>query len=748
MLKVHAPPPHGTRFPPGAVRAGAGAPSWTPGRAQRRVLCLALSLLLAACDGGGREPWNNPYPADEASSNILYTTFRERPKHLDPVSSYSENEALITGQVYEPLVQYHFLERPYRLVPLTATAVPTPRYFDADGRALSDASDDARIARVVYRITIRPGIRFQPHPAFARAADGAFLYHGAGATRVRRARTPAEFPVQSTRELKAADYVYQIKRLAHPRLHSPIASLMSKYIVGLEALAARLKAEVPAGEFIDLRTYDLEGARAIDDYTLEITLSARYPQFVYWLAMSFFAPVPWEAERFYAESGMRERNLTLDWYPVGTGPYLLRENNPNRRMVLARNPNFHGESYPTRGEEIDAQTGMLADAGKPLPFLDEIHFMLEKEQISEWSKFLQGWYDATAIAADGFDQAIRFTPDGRPELTPEMRTMELGLTVATQPSIVYLGFNMLDPVVGGYGPRARALRQALSIAIDIEEMISIFANGRGVPAQGPIPPGIFGYREGRDGMNPVVYEWRDGRAVRKPLARAQALMEEAGYPGGRDPNTGKPLILYFDAPAADPNAKALFTWYRKQFAKLGIQLVVRMTDYNRFQDKVRTGAAQIFGWGWNADYPDPENFLFLLYGPNGKVAHHGENASNYSDPDFDRDYLHMRNLPNGPARQAAIDRMIARVRRDAPWVWGTHPQAYSLYHAWYGNGKVNVMARNTLKYRRLDPVRRAAARRAWNRPVLAPLGVAASGIVLLAVFSWRAQRKRSRRPAL
>ena len=88
---------------------------------------VVLGVLLAACDGAWRHPWNSPYRASEARSNILYTTFQERPKHLDPVSSYSENEAMITIQVYEPLVQYHFLRRPYTLIPLTATAVPAAR---------------------------------------------------------------------------------------------------------------------------------------------------------------------------------------------------------------------------------------------------------------------------------------------------------------------------------------------------------------------------------------------------------------------------------------------------------------------------------------------------------------------------------------------------------------------------------------------------------------------------------------------
>ncbi|MES9963019.1 MAG: ABC transporter substrate-binding protein, partial [Candidatus Sedimenticola sp. 20ELBAFRAG] len=125
---------------------------------------------------------------------------------------------------------------------------------------------------------------------------------------------------------------------------------------------------------------------------------------------------------------------------------------------------------------------------------------------------------------------------------------------------------------------------------------------------------------------PYVYEMSNGKSRRKSLDKARELMVKAGYPNGKDKQSGKPLILYYDTTASGPDDKARLNWFRKQFAKLGIQLVIRATDYNRFREKMRKGTAQIFMWGWNADYPDPENFLFLLYGPNGKLEHGGENA--------------------------------------------------------------------------------------------------------------------------
>ena len=126
------------------------------------------------------------------------------------------------------------------------------------------------------------------------------------------------------------------------------------------------------------------------------------------------------------------------------------------------------------------------------------------------------------------------------------------------------------------------------------------------------------------------------------------MLAQAGYPGGIDPKTNLPLLLHYDvATSSSPDDKARFHWLRKQFAKIGIALDIRSTLYNRFREKVRTGKAQIFSWGWMADYPDPENFLFLLYGPNGKVKNGGENAANYSNETVDELYEQIKNLPNG-----------------------------------------------------------------------------------------------------
>jgi ABC-type transport system substrate-binding protein len=716
----------------------------------RRLFSLLFLLVLASC---GKMPWNDPYPVSERGQNIRYAAFSERPKHLDPARSYSSNEVEFIGQVYEPPLQYHYLKRPYELIPATATEVPKPRYLDAAGKALPPDAPTERIAYSVYEIHIQRGIRYQPHPALARDGQGRLVYHDLKPEQLDRIKTLADFKQTGSRELTADDYVYQIKRLAHPKLNSPIFGLMSEYIVGLKeygATLAKAQKELKSNGndvYLDLNQYPLAGAETVDRYTYRVKLKGKYPQFVYWLAMPFFAPVPWEAEKFYAQPGMKEKNLVLDWFPIGTGPYMLTVNNPNKLMVLARNPNFHGERYPSAGEADDRERGLLQDTGQPLPFIDKAIFSLEKEDIPYWNKFLQGFYDSSGISSDTFDQAIRIGATGDAALTEDLKEKDIKLVTTVMATISYMGFNMQDPLVGGLSERARKLRQAISIAVDYEERISIFSNGRGIPAQGPIPPGIFGYKDGEVGINRYMYDWVNGRAQRKPIEEAKRLLAEAGYPNGRDAQTGKPLVLNFDTAAVGPDQKSRLEWLAKQFKKLDIELVIRATDYNRFQDKMLKGTAQIFEWGWNADYPDPENFLFLLHGPNKKVGTNGENAANYDNPEFNRLFEQMKNMDNGPARQKLIDEMVEIARRDAPWVWGYYPKAFGLYHGWFFNAKPNLMANNGLKYLRVDPALREQKQKEWNQPLLWPVWVLLLAMLALLVpAGWNYWRREHRAP--
>lgn len=614
------------------------------------------------------------------------------------------------AQVYEPPLQYHYLKRPYVLEPLTASQLPEVRYYDSQGKPLpSDAKEDL-IDRSEYLIRIKPGILYQPHPAFAKNDQGEYRYLNLSIKEASHYRVFADFKEVGTRELIAEDYVYQIKRLADPAVSSPIFGLMSRYIIGLQTLRDTLKQNKLISNETDLRNYQLQGVELVDRYTYKIILKGKYPQFRFWLAMAFFAPMPWEAVQFYAQPGFMAHNISLDWYPVGTGPYMLVENNPNRRMVLLRNPNYHFDTYPNEGSESDEEKGLLVDRGKQLPFVDKAIFSLEREQIPYWNKFLQGYYDLSGISPDNFTSAISFSPEGNARLTENLQKKGIRLRTAISNDMWYWGFNMLDETVGGNSERARKLRQAIRMAFDIEEYIHIFTNGRGIPARGPLPPEVFGFE-----VQPPLKA--------KNLIDAKKLLQEAGYT--------KDITLYMDSiMGGDPDEITLFAWMKDQFAKLNIQLIIRGSDYNRFQDKLKQGTTQIFFFGWSSDYPDPENFLFLLYGPNGSAQFGGENTVNYSNPEFDKLFEKMRVMPDGAERLSLIRRMIEILHRDSPWIFGFSTKSFILSQEWMRIGKQSNLINNTLKYAKVNPVLRAKDRSEWNKPLLWPLW----GLIILALM--------------
>ena len=404
-----------------------------------------------------------------------------------------------------------------------------------NGRRLPDTADAKQVAYSDYVIRIRPGILYQPHPALARDA------HGQAASTTISSRGDldgihaiGDFKQTGTRELVAADYVHQIKRLAHPRLHSPIMQLMGEYIVGLKELAA----EAGQGATRRLpqerlsRSHALRAGRRARSWTAIPTAcgcSGKYPQFVYWLAMPFFAPMPPEADRFYAQPGMAEKNISLDWYPVGTGPYMLTVNNPNRQMVLERNPNYQGEAYPAEGEPGDAEAGLLEDAGKPLPFIDKVVFSLEKEQIPYWNKFLQGYYDASGISSDTFDQAVQFTGQGDVTLSEDMQ--ERGI----QPADVGRDQRLLPGLqharsawwAATASARASCGRRSRSPSTRKNSSRSS-ATAAASPRRARSRRASSATARARTGINPYVYDWVDG----EPRAQADRVREEAARRGG------------------------------------------------------------------------------------------------------------------------------------------------------------------------------------------------------------------------
>jgi oligopeptide transport system substrate-binding protein len=492
----------------------------------RALSCHVPLLSLAILLGGCGEVWNNPYPSQDGGGNILYSAFTERPKHLDPVQSYSEDEAEFNSQIYEPPLQYHYLKRPYELVPLTAEAVPRPRYVDAAGRAV--AAESPKVAFSGYEIRIRPGILYQPHPAFARDGDGKLRYHDLARQDLQGVHSLRDFPHSGTRELTAEDYVYQIKRLAHPRLHSPVFGLMSEYIVGLKEFAERLKqadAALAAGgrrnAWLDLSQFPLEGVQAVDRYTYRIRIRGRYPQFAYWLAMNFFAPVPRRGRPLLrpARHGREEpdarlvsgrhrplhadREQSQRAHGAGAQPEL-----PRRALSLpgrARTDAGRG-CWPTAASAaVHRQGGLLARARE--------HSLLEQVPagLLRCLRDFLGQLRPGGAPRRRRRRAVdrRDARQGHPPADQVVRRRS-----STWASTCSIRWSAAWP------NSRRKLRQALSIAIDQEEFISIFMNGRGIPATSPLPPGIFGFiSKGPGGHQSGGLRLGRTAPQRKPLAR-------------------------------------------------------------------------------------------------------------------------------------------------------------------------------------------------------------------------------------
>ncbi|MBW1687726.1 MAG: hypothetical protein JRS35_22040 [Deltaproteobacteria bacterium] len=257
------------------------------------------------------------------------------------------------------------------------------------------------------------------------------------------------------------------------------------------------------------------------------------------------------------------------------------------------------------------------------------------------------------------------------------------------------------------------------MAVDVREFTRIFNNGRGISAQSPIPPGIFGYEAG----------YRN--AYRQPdLERAKQLLVEAGYPGGIDPATGKPLQLSFDLGDTSTRGRLRFRFFVDAWSRLGLDVEIAATDYNQFREKVHKGAYQIFMWGWIADYPDPENFVFLLWGPMAESNSGGPNTANFDHVRFNELFVEMKDRENDTRRLEIIREMRAILEEERPWIELYHRESYALYHAWMRNVKPAGLSYPQAKYQDIDAALRARLRAEWNRPVkwpayaLALLGVA------------------------
>ncbi len=553
-----------------------------------------------------------------AVAAMQYFGATARIRGFDPVQSNDVPSSYAVYKVYEGLYEYEYLVRPYTVRPLLADGMPE---ISADG--------------LTWTIHIKKGVRFADDPCF---------------------------PGGKGRELTAEDFVYSWKRVADVRTHSNCFWIFEDRIAGINAFHQKSIAQ-PVN-------YDepVEGFRALDRYTLQIKLTQPYPQLIWVLTMGYTFAVPREAVEFYGEEFLN--------HPVGTGPYIVSDwKYRNYRIVFTRNPNYHGDTYPTRGEPADKAKGLLDDAGQPIPFLDKVTQYVVSDSSTEWLMFLDGELASAGISRDNFDAVI--TP--QQELTPELKARGIWLDKAPQLYTTYLGFNMDDPVVG---PNKK-LRQALCYSVNIDEWVK-FYNGRMFPANSPIPPGMAGHDPGK----PRPYPFDP--------ARARQLLAEAGYPGGIDPKTGQRLVLTIELPnASDPEQRQSIDLMASFFRAIGVELRPSFNNWPEFLKKMERRQCQMFELGWVADYPDAETFLQLFY---SKSASPGPNNTNYSNPAFDRLFERARTMPDSPERTALYERLADIVIEDCPWVILAYPMAFGLNQPWLENYKYSDFPYPNVKF--------------------------------------------------
>ncbi len=592
---------------------------------------LLTSLFLLGCADDSMQHESN---ADEI---VLYSR-SYRIKALDPALSGDVSSSKAISRIYEGLVEYDYLTRPYKVGPLLAESMPK-------------VSEDG----LVYTFKIRKGIYFHDDPCF---------------------------PGGKGRELVAEDFIYSFKRIADVKNVSSGFWIFDDRVVGINAFHEASKSSEPTD-------YDMkiEGLQALDRHTFQVQLIRPYPQLLNVLTMHYAFAVAHEAVAYHGPHFVS--------HPVGTGPYELVHWRRNSRIEFVRSPKWTEtgriETYPTNGAPEQVEAGLLADAGKRIPFIDRVVQFVVDDSSTAWMMFLSGQFSFSEISPDNWD-AVMTVDEG---LSDGLEKRGIKMISAPTLELRYIGFNWEDAVLGASSDpekdlRHRKLRQALSCAYDFDQM-NQFMNGRLYPANGPVPEPLGG-----------------SLTVRAPyrfnLEKAIGLLAEAGYPEGIDPKTGRRLKVTMEVGSADPTTRQMMELLSAMFDRINVVLNVQYNTWPAFNEKLNRKQAQMFYLGWVADYPDAENFFQLFYSKNVTP---GPNHANYRNAGIDRIYEQTRILFDSPERTALYETMAHLIVEDAPWIFCYQSKSFALKHRWVKNYTYHAFPYGMEKYLRANIDERA-----------------------------------------
>ena len=549
-----------------------------------------------------------------------------------------------------------------------------------DPQFASDAASDAVIAEV-YEAMLDYDYLARPVKLVPRTLEALPTTTDGGRTWIARLRKGIRFTPDPAfggrpRELVAADYAYTYRRILDPAVKSPWLWLFEGRIAGSdEARAAAAK----TGRF----DYDapMAGLEVVDRYTLRIRLKAPDLRFPYALAIPNTGAVAREVVEAYGRDfGAR---------PVGTGAFRVAEYRRSARIVLERNPDFRAETYVPAGP-VPPESRAIADAlkGKRLPLLDRVEISVIEEAQSRWLAFRNGEIDVDALVSSTLVDELLV--DGK--LKPELAAKGIRHEASLRPNTYWVYFNMEHPVVGGYEPAKIALRRAIAMGYNAEEALRVLQKGRGILARSLVPPGIAGYDP----------DWKLDAQVYDPAA-ARALLDRFGYrdrdgDGYREAPDGSPLVLERWSVPTSAQRQSDELW-KKNLDAIGLKVEFRKDKLPELRKMARAGKIPFASDGWNADYPDAENFMQLLYGPNAGQ----ENQSRFRLPEYDRLYEEARRLPDGPGRTAVFGKMQALVVAYAPMRFTQHIVEDHAWHARVKHYRAHPIRQFCFRYYDVDP---------------------------------------------
>jgi peptide/nickel transport system substrate-binding protein/oligopeptide transport system substrate-binding protein len=205
----------------------------------------------------------------------------------------------------------------------------------------------------------------------------------------------------------------------------------------------------------------------------------------------------------------------------------------------------------------------------------------------------------------------------------------------------YIGFNTQKEPFDN--PK---VRQALNYAVNQEVIAKVIRNGMVTPANSILPPDMPAYNEDLEGY---PYD----------MEKAKELLAEAGYPNGL-PGTYE--IAFNQSETHQMIAEAV----QRNFTQLGVDVELSKMEWGTFISKVDNGNTNLFRLGWIADYPDPDNFLRVLF--HSDNAGPGGNGAFYKNPEVDRKLEKAVKMNPGEERRELYQEIEKQIMADAPWI--------------------------------------------------------------------------------